>query len=621
MLHKFKIGEKFILSFIFITLGPLLTVAYLGYSQSKIELEEKIINAFIALNNARAASIGYQIQLRLEQAREIAGSFLTRQLGIDATNEPWLVHKMQGHVETIFEEIKRHSPNTYQHITQPTDIGSIALIDVNGKIIVDTNKDHIGQYIIGDYLEKVIGRGTYFAGLHLDSQAGETFLLIFEQIRHWETGIVVGAILLRVKGMVLNDITTDRAGLGETGETYIVNRQGYMISDSRFVPDAEFRLKVNTPATQDCFAGKAAPSIYKSYRGTKVLGIGKYLPDQDWCLISEMDAAEAFESVNQLRGRTLFLIGFVVVLILFFLRMMNHVFIEPIVKLRNAAGKVGQGDLDVKVPVSGEDELGELTRTFNQMTKDLKEDKNQLEQQKRDLEKVNKELDSFVYTASHDLRAPLRGIASFATFLEDDYRKKLDEQGKDYLKEIREGAQRLSALIDDLLTLSRISRIKNPYEQTDIKGVIEAVSQQLKFDVADKNVELRLADNLPVISCDPIKIKTAFLNLINNAIKFSGKENKQRPQVEIGYNETEQEHRFFVKDNGIGIAPEFHGKIFDLFRKLHPNKQYEGTGAGLAIVQRIVEDHGGRVWVESEEGKGAAFYFTVPKNIQRRESS
>ncbi|HLF17935.1 MAG TPA: ATP-binding protein [Candidatus Omnitrophota bacterium] len=615
MLHKLKISEKFILSFIVITLGPLLTVAYLGYSHSKIELEKKIINSFIALNNARAASVAYQIQLRLEQAREIAGSFLTRQLAIDATNEPWLVHKMQGHVETIFEELKRFSPNSYQHIAQPTDIDSIALIDINGKIIVDTDKNHIGQNIVADYLEKVIERGTYFAGLHIDPEATETFLLIFEQIRHWETGAIAGAILLRVRGRVLNDITADHAGLGETGETYIVNRQGYMITDSRFLPNAEFRLKVNTPATQDCFTGKAAPSIYKGYRGSKVLGVQKYLPDQDWCLISEIGITEAFESVNYLRSRTLFLIGIVVVLILFFLRMMNHVFIDPIVDLRNAAGKVGRGDLGVKLPVPGKDELGELTQEFNQMTEHLKKDKEQLEQQKRDLEKVNKELDSFVYTASHDLRAPLRGIASFATFLEDDYREKLDGQGKDYVKEIREGAQRLSALIDDLLTLSQVSRIKNPYEQTDIKRVIEMVRQQLKFDIEDKNVEFKMADNLPVIACDPIKIKTVFLNLINNAIKFSGKDNKQRPKVEIGYNETSQDYRFFVKDNGIGIAPEFHEKVFDLFRKLHINKEYEGTGAGLSIVQRIIEDHGGRVWVESKEGQGAAFYFTIPKKL------
>ncbi|HBR14549.1 MAG TPA: hypothetical protein DD723_03265 [Candidatus Omnitrophica bacterium] len=247
---------------------------------------------------------------------------------------------------------------------------------------------------------------------------------------------------------------------------------------------------------------------------------------------------------------------------------------------------------------------------------DRKKAEQQMIQQKENLEKVNLELDSFVYTASHDLRAPLRGIASFATFLEEDYKDKLDAEGKDYLNEIRKGADRLSALIDDLLTLSRIARIKNPYEKVDIRTLIEAVRERLEFDIKESKVELGVQENLPLLVCDRIKLGEVFVNLINNSIKFSSKSNKENPKVDIGYNEREKFYEFYVKDNGIGIDPQYHERIFEIFKRLHKPGEYEGTGAGLSIVKRIVEDHGGRVWVESRLGQGAVFYFTIPKDLK-----
>jgi len=225
---------------------------------------------------------------------------------------------------------------------------------------------------------------------------------------------------------------------------------------------------------------------------------------------------------------------------------------------------------------------------------------------------VNEELDSFVYTASHDLRAPLRAISSFATFLEEDYSDKLDDEGKDYLDEIKKGASKMSSLIDDLLQLSRISRIKNPYEDVNMKAMIEGVVDRIKFDIQEKKVELTIQENIPVVFCDKIKMQEVFLNLINNAIKFSSKNEKENPRVEIGCLEEGQNHKFFVKDNGIGIDPKHHSQIFGIFRRLHTDKEYEGTGAGLSII----DGHKGEIWIESEVGRGATFFFTIPKTLK-----
>ena len=243
-----------------------------------------------------------------------------------------------------------------------------------------------------------------------------------------------------------------------------------------------------------------------------------------------------------------------------------------------------------------------------------------LAQEKKNLEKANLELDSFVYTASHDLRAPLRGISSFASFLEEDYHDKLDEQGRDYLEEIRKGSKRMSQLIEDLLTLSRISRIKNPYEEVNIYQLVDSVMQRVGFDLKESGVDFKVTENIPSVICDRVKMAGVFVNLINNAIKFSTKGNLRPPKVEVGYGSKDGFHQFFIKDNGIGIDPQYHSRIFELFQRLHTAKEYEGTGAGLNIVKRVVEDHGGTVWVESELGKGAVFYFTIPKDLKIKEN-
>ncbi len=237
-----------------------------------------------------------------------------------------------------------------------------------------------------------------------------------------------------------------------------------------------------------------------------------------------------------------------------------------------------------------------------------------------ELEKVNLELDSFVYTASHDLRSPLRAVSSFAGFLEEDYKDQLDATGRDHLLEIRKGVERMTRLIDDLLTLSRISRVQNPHENVEMNQLVEQAKDRVGFNFKEKAAEIHIQSKLPIVYCDRIKIKEVFVNLLDNAVKFSSK-NNHVPKIEVGYQETKDEHEFYVADNGIGIEPRFHAEIFGLFKRLHTQEEYDGTGAGLNIVKRIIEDHKGRVWVESELGKTAKFIFTIPKHLKEVDQS
>jgi light-regulated signal transduction histidine kinase (bacteriophytochrome) len=150
----------------------------------------------------------------------------------------------------------------------------------------------------------------------------------------------------------------------------------------------------------------------------------------------------------------------------------------------------------------------------------------------------------------------------------------------------------------------------------NFKDLLDSILQRIEFDIRELKVDLRIQTNLPTITCDRIKIGEVLLNLVNNAVKFSSKNNKEHPKVEIGYHDKKKAHEFYVKDNGIGIDPQYHQRIFGLFEHLHLADQFEGVGLGLNIVKRVIEDQGGKVWVESALGKGATFYFTIPRSLK-----
>lgn len=233
-----------------------------------------------------------------------------------------------------------------------------------------------------------------------------------------------------------------------------------------------------------------------------------------------------------------------------------------------------------------------------------------------ELKEVNQELESFTHTASHDLKEPLRSLETFSQFLLDDYADNLDDEGKDYLKRIGAGAARMRNLIDDLLALSRISRIKNPYESVDSGELVKDVLKRLKASLEEANVKVTVDDELPHIHCDATKMKEVFYNLITNAMKYN---DKPDPSIEIG---TKEKTTFFVKDNGKGIAEENRDVIFEPFKRGPDAKESgEGTGVGLALVKKIVEEHGGRVWIESEVGKGSSFFFTIPPHKEGSDDS
>jgi light-regulated signal transduction histidine kinase (bacteriophytochrome) len=226
-----------------------------------------------------------------------------------------------------------------------------------------------------------------------------------------------------------------------------------------------------------------------------------------------------------------------------------------------------------------------------------------------ELEETNQELEAFTYSVSHDLRAPLRGVEGYSKILLDGYRDVFDESGLHYLQRLRESAQWMTQLVNDLLDLSRMSRTHMVVVQINLSELVEAIMTELVENQPERDVEVSIAPNL-LVHADANLMRVALDNLLRNAWKFTSK--RPRAFIEFGCDEDGGEMVYYVRDNGAGFDMDYVDKLFIAFQRLHSHTDFEGTGIGLTIVQRIIHRHGGRIWAEGTPEHGATFYFTLP---------
>lgn len=260
----------------------------------------------------------------------------------------------------------------------------------------------------------------------------------------------------------------------------------------------------------------------------------------------------------------------------------------------------------------------ELIRRSEENARLYEEAKQQLAERKRaeeelikrttQLEAANKELEAFSYSVSHDLRAPLRAIDGFSRVLLEDYSTKLDDEAKRLLNIVRDNTKKMSQLIDDLLTLSRLGRRQMEISTVDMDKLAQAVYDELKATVPERTITFDIKD-LPSARGDQSMIRHVFANLLSNAIKFTRP--REGAAIEVGGSPGGRENTYYVKDNGVGFDMQYVNKLFGVFQRLHSAEEFEGTGVGLALVQRIIHKHGGRVWAEGQVNEGATFYFTL----------
>ncbi len=325
---------------------------------------------------------------------------------------------------------------------------------------------------------------------------------------------------------------------------------------------------------------------------------------------------------HQIWFSALFAVGLVAVFLVLLYFLIRRTVVRPVTQLAAQAQKLGAGDLSVRSDLdpraAGSEELHQLAMAFDTMAERMQRSEEDLEERARErtleLEIAVAELESFSYAVSHDLRSPLRSIDGFALMLGESLGPNLTPQTRGYLERVREQAQYMGSLIDNLLTLAHVSRAELERERVDLSALATECVADLRRGDPARDIQVSLQSSMQA-NADPQLLRVALAHLLENAWKFT--RDTPHPRIEIGVEQKLNRAAAFVRDNGVGFDPAYVERLFTPFRRLHSPREFGGTGIGLAIVQRVIQRHGGQVWAESAPGAGATFYFTLAGTEER----
>jgi signal transduction histidine kinase len=470
-----------------------------------------------------------------------------------------------------------------------------------------------------------------------DDLTGEPFMTLGMPVVDVRDGVADGVVVAYLRLKEIRDLIGG-IRVGESGSAYLVDDHGKVVAHR----DPSVVLRGTSYQVPD------QNGIQRGLDGTRVVLVSREIPlgEQTLTLVTERPASEALALTVRTLVITSALVTAALVAAGFLGFMIDRQIVQPTVGLAATARSLAAGDLTQRVEGRRYDELGVLAQAFNTMADQLQKTIGSLEKRvaqrtqalsraneelkaevaerrraEAELVRSNAELERFAYVASHDLQEPLRMITSYVRLLAQEYEDRLDTDAQRYIIYVVDGANRMKVLIDDLLAFSRVGSQGKPFEPTDCDEVVEQVTSDLAEAIRESRGEVTW-ESLPTIMADATQLAQLLQNLIGNGIKFRG---EVPPHVHVGAEltncgagpgeaqvEFREEWRFSVRDNGIGIAPRHHERVFQMFERLHHRSEYPGTGIGLATCKKIVERHGGRIWVESELGTGSTFYFTIP---------
>ncbi|MFE6698731.1 ATP-binding protein [Streptomyces sp. NPDC057718] len=311
------------------------------------------------------------------------------------------------------------------------------------------------------------------------------------------------------------------------------------------------------------------------------------------------------------------LLGVLVLTIVALSVLLHRVVGVPLNRLRAASEAVRSGSFDNRIEIKGPSDVQDVAGAVEDMRQRLSDElaeaqrrEDLLAGQTQELRRSNSELEQFAYVASHDLQEPLRKVASFCQLLEKRYGTELDDRGKQYIAFAVDGAKRMQVLINDLLTFSRVGRVHESWKPVDLGRSLDRALGNLAAAVEESGAVVERPEELPELVGDATALTMVWQNLVGNAVKFRHPD--RTPRITVDCEREDENWHLTVSDNGIGIAPEFADKVFVIFQRLHARDEYDGTGIGLALCRKIIEFHGGRIWLEPEPGEGTRIHFTLP---------
>jgi signal transduction histidine kinase len=506
--------------------------------------------------------------------------------------------------------------------------GDLLLADQNGRLVYVGNPDDRARYLDegppGPW-RKTVEKGRVgftlsdIFRLPEEEEKGDRFALYAAGPIYNVEGQFLGTVVIQAGAEHLFSIVQNNIGLGKTGETELVGQEdgeALILSPLRHDPDAALTRKIPFGGERDIPAQQAVTGYpnsgrFTDYRGVETVAVFRYIPVEGkrWGIVSKIDWNEALLPMERLFYLLIFLGGGAALVTTFVVLTTVHFLVIPIQFLQAGARRLGGGDLDYRVGLVRSDEIGDLAVAFDQMADSLSAAQGALKQRADELTHSNADLSSFSYSVSHDLRSPLRAIEGFAAILTQDHESQLNADARHCIDVIRKNIKQMNQLIDGLLTFSRLGHQPMLFSTVDMEELARFVADEFKLTMQERALQITI-HSLPPAQGDRILLHQVWVNLIGNAIKYTG----PRPIgiIEVGAHREGDHNRYYVKDNGVGFDMRFVSQLFKVFQRLHTVEEFEGTGVGLALVERLMYRHGGRVWAEGKVNEGATFYFTLP---------
>ncbi len=623
-----KIANKISLSFLITALILTAIAAPIFYITAKKNLEDRIYAHLRTTAQSRANHIETYFKGHKQTVELLAQGVIFKELLSTSKEAPEYKQKLERVNKRINNVIEVHK-----------EIFKVCLLDKNGIVVASTDKACLESNRCNKKTFLRAKEASYIGSIHICELSGRPAQDIAAPVLF--NGESPGVIIVDIDVKQLFAITLDRTGLGETGKIYLVNKEGYMITPLRFKRDTFLKQKVDTVNFRNCLSmakhpkmhiGHKPVDVFPDYRGVNVLGTHEYLPEMQWSLLAEIDEKEALAPLAKIKTLFVTTMTFVPIAAWLIGIFVSKLISGPIHKLHSGTEVIGKGNLDYKVGTDAKNEIGQLSRAFDNMTNNLKRsttsidnlNKEITERKKAELKQdellkkvdnINKELKEFASIVSHDLKAPLRGIKTLASWILSDCADKLGDQANEQMNLLLERVERMYHLIEGALQYSRAGRVEGQRKQVNLNNFVPEIIDMV---VPPENITVTIKNELPVIECEETHIMQVFQNLLSNAIKYM---DKPQGWIKVGCVEQDGFWKFSVADNGPGIEEKHFENIFKIFQALPTSPDFQGTGVGLTVAKKIVELYDGKIWVESKVSEGSTFFFTLPKSDAPQEVS